>query len=75
MALSMPEDMERPRRRCHVVVDATIEALIGAMRDNPQGVILYSKCCEHGRGNKIDVEMLIPDQCLHDIADSRRKHT
>lgn len=41
-ALSLPEDMERPRRRCHVVVDATIEALIGAMRDNPQGVILYS---------------------------------
>ncbi|WP_304761475.1 DUF3987 domain-containing protein, partial [Duncaniella muris] len=24
-ALSLPEDMERPRRRCHVVVDATIE--------------------------------------------------
>ncbi len=41
-ALSLPEEMERPRRRCHVVVDATIEALIGAMRDNPQGVILYS---------------------------------
>ncbi len=41
-ALSLPEDMERPKRRCHVVVDATIEALIGAMRDNPQGVILYS---------------------------------
>ena len=42
VTLSMPEEMERPRRRCHVVVDATIEALIGAMRDNPQGVILYS---------------------------------
>ncbi|MFG6425747.1 MAG: DUF3987 domain-containing protein [Muribaculaceae bacterium] len=42
VALSLPEEMERPRRRCHVVVDATIEALIGAMRDNPQGVILYS---------------------------------
>lgn len=42
VALSLPEEMERPRRRCHVVVDATIEALIGTMRDNPQGVILYS---------------------------------
>lgn len=42
VALSLPEEMERPRRRCHIVVDATIEALIGAMRDNPQGVILYS---------------------------------
>jgi len=41
-AQSLPEEIERPRRRCHVVVDATIEALIGAMRDNPQGVILYS---------------------------------
>lgn len=38
----LPEDMERPKRRCHVVVNTTIEALIGAMRDNPQGVILYS---------------------------------
>lgn len=36
------EEMERPKRKCHVVVNTTIEALIGAMRDNPQGVILYS---------------------------------
>lgn len=41
-ALSLPEDMERPRRRCHEVVNTIIEALIGDMRDNPQGVILYS---------------------------------
>lgn len=41
-AQGLPEDMERPKRRCHVVVNTTIEALIGAMRDNPQGVILYS---------------------------------
>ncbi len=36
-------NMERPRRRCHVVVSRDRRGrLIGAMRDNPQGVILYS---------------------------------
>lgn len=41
-ALGLPEEMEHPKRKCHVVVNTTIEALIGAMRDNPQGVILYN---------------------------------
>lgn len=36
-----PDNMEIPKRRCHVVVDATIEALIMALRDNPHGVLMY----------------------------------
>ncbi len=33
--------MEMPKRKCHVVVDSTIEALIGALRDNQRGVLIY----------------------------------
>ena len=33
--------MEMPRRKCHVVVDSTVEAMIAAMRDNPRGVLIY----------------------------------
>lgn len=39
---SLPDDMEMPRRKCHVVVNSTIEALIAAMRDNPRGVLIYN---------------------------------
>lgn len=39
---SMPEEMEMPQRKCHVVVNSTIEALISAMRDNPRGVLIYN---------------------------------
>lgn len=42
VTLGLPEEMERPKRKCHVVVNTTIEALICAMSDNPQGVILYN---------------------------------
>lgn len=38
---SLPEEMTMPQRKCHVVVDSTVEALIGALRDNPRGVLLY----------------------------------
>lgn len=38
---SLPEEMKMPQRKCHVVVDSTIEAMIGAMRDNPRGVLIY----------------------------------
>ena len=38
---SLPEEMAVPIRKCHVVVDSTIEALIGALRDNPRGVLTY----------------------------------
>lgn len=38
---SLPEEMEMPKRKCHVVVDSTIEALIGALRDNQRGVLIY----------------------------------
>lgn len=38
---SLPEEMEIPKRKCHVVVDSTIEALIGALRDNQRGVLIY----------------------------------
>ena len=38
---SLPEEMTIPVRKCHVVVDSTIEALIGALRDNPRGVLMY----------------------------------
>lgn len=39
---SMPEEMEMPQRKCHVVVNSTIEALISAMRDNSRGVLIYN---------------------------------
>ena len=39
---SMPEEMEMPQRKCHVVFNSTIEALISAMRDNPRGVLIYN---------------------------------
>lgn len=39
---SLPEEMEMPQRKCHVVVNSTIEALISAMRDNPRGVLIYN---------------------------------
>lgn len=38
---SLPEDMPMPKRKCHVVVDSTVEALIGALRDNLRGVLIY----------------------------------
>ncbi|ANU62470.1 DUF3987 domain-containing protein [Muribaculum intestinale] len=38
---SLPEEMEMPQRKCHVVVDSTVEALIGTLRDNPRGVLIY----------------------------------
>ena len=38
---SLPEEMAVPIRKCHVVVDSTVEALIGALRDNPRGVLIY----------------------------------
>lgn len=38
---SLPEEMAVPIRKCHVVVDSTVEALIGALRDNPRGVLTY----------------------------------
>ncbi len=38
---SLPEDMTVPKRKCHVVVDSTLEALIGALRDNQRGVLMY----------------------------------
>ena len=38
---SLPEEMNMPQRKCHVVVDSTVEALIGALRDNPRGVLIY----------------------------------
>lgn len=38
---SLPEAMKMPQRKCHVVVDSTVEALIGALRDNPRGVLIY----------------------------------
>ena len=38
---SLPEEMTVPVRKCHVVVDSTVEALIGALRDNPRGVLTY----------------------------------
>lgn len=38
---SLPEDMKMPQRKCHVVVDSTVEAMIAAMRDNPRGVLIY----------------------------------
>lgn len=39
--LSLPEEINLPQRKCHVVVDSTVEALIGALRDNPRGVLIY----------------------------------
>lgn len=33
--------MKMPQRKCHVVVDSTVEAMIAAMRDNPRGVLIY----------------------------------
>ena len=33
--------MKMPQRKCHVVVDSTVEALIGALRDNPRGMLIY----------------------------------
>ncbi len=38
---SLPDEMKMPQRKCHVVVDSTVEALIGALRDNPRGVLIY----------------------------------
>lgn len=38
---SFPEEMKMPQRKCHVVVDSTVEAMIAAMRDNPRGVLIY----------------------------------
>lgn len=38
---SLLEEMKMPQRKCHVVVDSTVEALIGALRDNPRGVLIY----------------------------------
>ncbi len=38
---SLPKEMKMPQRKCHVVVDSTVEALIGALRDNPRGVLIY----------------------------------
>ena len=38
---SLPEEMKMPKRKCLVVVDSTVEALIGALRDNPRGVLIY----------------------------------
>lgn len=38
---SLPEEMKMPQRKCHVVVDSTVEALIGALRDNSRGVLIY----------------------------------
>ena len=38
---SLPEAMKMPQRKCHVVVDSTVEALIEALRDNPRGVLIY----------------------------------
>lgn len=38
---SLPEEMKMPQRKCHVVVDSTVEAMIAAMRDNPRGVLIY----------------------------------
>ena len=38
---SLPEEMVMPVRKCHVVVDSTLEALIGALRDNPRGILTY----------------------------------
>lgn len=38
---SLPEDMPMPKRKCHVVVDSTVEALIGVLRDNLRGVLTY----------------------------------
>lgn len=37
----LPEEMKMPQRKCHVVVDSTVEALIGTLRDNPRGVLIY----------------------------------
>lgn len=34
--------MEMPQRKCHVVVNSTIEALVSALRDNPRGVLIYN---------------------------------
>ena len=31
-----------PQRKCHVVVNSTIEALVSALRDNPRGVLIYN---------------------------------
>lgn len=39
---SLPEEMELPQRKCHVVVNSTIEALVSALRDNPRGVLIYN---------------------------------
>ena len=38
---SLQEEMKIPQRKCHVVVDSTVEAMIAAMRDNPRGVLIY----------------------------------
>ena len=38
---SFPEEMKMPQRKCHVVVDSTVEAMIAAMRDNSRGVLIY----------------------------------
>ena len=38
----LPEEMEPPKHKCHVVVNSTIEALITAMRDNSHGVLIYN---------------------------------
>lgn len=38
---SLPEEMAIPKRKCHVVVDSTVEALIAALRDNQRGVLIY----------------------------------
>lgn len=39
---SLPEEMEMPQRKCHVVVNSTIEALVSALRDNPRGILIYN---------------------------------
>ena len=39
---SLPEEMEMPQRKCHVVVNSTIEALVSALRDNSRGVLIYN---------------------------------
>lgn len=38
---SLSMEMSMPQRKSHVVVDSTVEALIGALRDNPRGVLVY----------------------------------
>lgn len=52
---SLPEEMTIPTRRCHVVVDSTVEALIGALRDNLRGVLMY----------KDEIDNKIPFPCTY----------